>query len=187
MMLYEAGRGIDPGKINVRLNPGTHGQFAVIELAGTSGAALFIMEAADADALIKAAVEAKSLLLTAQHYSPEQMAELNAPVITDSDRTCDQANPDSGAWCHRDGDHAEHRDTNGDTWRTDEPGFKDADAPERCEDEAGESGKSFFCTLNAGHAGLHAQLTPTGAFMAEWGYADGHVHTTAEQPASVTL
>ncbi len=60
------------------------------------------------------------------------------------------------------------------------------DAPARCEDEAEASGQSFFCTLNTGHAGLHAQLTPTGAFMAEWGFADGHVHTTAEQPASVT-
>lgn len=28
-----------------------------------------------------------------------------APVITDSERTCPEVNPGSGAWCHRDGDH----------------------------------------------------------------------------------
>lgn len=41
-----------------------------------------------------------------------------APVITDSERTCQEANPASGAWCHKSGPHAEHRDTDGETWTT---------------------------------------------------------------------
>lgn len=45
-----------------------------------------------------------------------------APVITDSERTCDQSNPASGAWCHRPAPHAEHRDTDGETWTTGEGG-----------------------------------------------------------------
>lgn len=55
----------------------------------------------------------------------------------------------------------------------------------RCEDTSPAGG--FTCTLKLKHEGLHSQLTPTGAFMAEWGYADGHVHTTAgHQPVRVT-
>jgi hypothetical protein len=65
MMLYQSGRGIDPGEICVRLNPGSDdGEFAVIDLTG--GAALFIQSAAEADVLIAAAVEAKRLLLDAE-------------------------------------------------------------------------------------------------------------------------
>lgn len=37
-------------------------------------------------------------------------------VITDSERTCQQANPASGAWCHLPAPHTEHRDTDGETW-----------------------------------------------------------------------
>lgn len=47
----------------------------------------------------------------------EEVAGAEA-VITDSERTCGQANPDSGAWCHKGGSHAEHRDTDGETWTT---------------------------------------------------------------------
>lgn len=50
--------------------------------------------------------------------------EMNAaaPVITDSERDCDERNPDgSGEPCHRGGDHGVHRDSNGDEWRTDLP------------------------------------------------------------------
>jgi hypothetical protein len=90
------------------------------------------------------------------------------------------------------GEHDGHRDADGETWRTDgepgfKPGFKGADAPERCEDEHVRGNESFLCSLNAEHSGLHSALTPTGAFVAEWGYADGHVHTTSgHQPAAVT-
>lgn len=45
-------------------------------------------------------------------------AEMTAPVITDSERTCDQANPASGAWCHLPAPHDDHRDTDGETWTT---------------------------------------------------------------------
>jgi hypothetical protein len=44
-----------------------------------------------------------------------------APVITDSERTCDQANPMTGAWCHLPAPHAGHRDTDGETWALPEP------------------------------------------------------------------
>lgn len=39
-------------------------------------------------------------------------------TIFDSARTCDQMNPATGEWCHRGGEHGEHRDANGDTWPT---------------------------------------------------------------------
>jgi hypothetical protein len=39
-----------------------------------------------------------------------------AGVITDSGRDCDQANPQTGAWCHKSGAHKTHRDTDGATW-----------------------------------------------------------------------
>ncbi len=49
--------------------------------------------------------------------------EMAPPVITDSERTCDERNPDgSGEPCHRGGDHGVHRDTDGEEWRTDGPG-----------------------------------------------------------------
>ena len=77
-----------------------------------------------------------------------------------------------------DGDHRAPGYDEGDpdiTW-SDEP------APERCEDEYAVSGATYYvCTLSPGHQGLHAQLTPTGAFSAEWGFPDGPVHTTAER------
>lgn len=61
----------------------------------------------ECDWLIKAAVEAKRLL------SPV--------IITDSERDCDEVNPE-GHWpCHRGGDHGVHRDANGDEWRSDVP------------------------------------------------------------------
>ena len=78
--------------------------YAVIEMNG--GANLVLTSIDDADALIKAAVEAKRLL--------------DPPVITDSERTCPEVNPDgSGEHCHRGGDHGVHEDANGDEWRTD--------------------------------------------------------------------
>jgi hypothetical protein len=55
-----------------------------------------------------------------------------------------------------------------------------------CPDAYTAPGVEYYCTLKAGHKGLHAQLTSTGAFIAEWGYPDGHVHTTAEIPAVVS-
>lgn len=82
--------------------------FAVINLSEDGVTALVVQSAKEADRLIAAAVEAKRLL--------------DPPVITDSGRDCDQANPVSGAWCHRDGDHGVHRDTDGEEWRTDLPG-----------------------------------------------------------------
>ncbi|HEY5397845.1 MAG TPA: hypothetical protein VIL16_20855 [Trebonia sp.] len=53
-----------------------------------------------------------------------------APVITDSERDCDQAHPETGAWCHRGGDHGVHRDTNGDEWRADGPVTRAEDIPD---------------------------------------------------------
>lgn len=38
--------------------------------------------------------------------------------ITDSERTCDQANPVTGAWCYKPAPHADHYDTDGGTWTT---------------------------------------------------------------------
>jgi len=115
--------------------------------------------------------------------------EVYEPVIPPAERDCDQVNPDgSGEHCYRGGDHGVHRDSNGTEWRTDlgelsaEALYDDEsgeDAPVHC----GDTKEGFVCTLNAGHAGLHSQLTPTGAFDAEWGYPDGHVHTTAEHLA----
>jgi len=45
--------------------------------------------------------------------------ELHAEVITDSERTCPEVNPDGDWPCHRGGDHGVHRDANGGEWRTD--------------------------------------------------------------------
>jgi hypothetical protein len=53
--------------------------------------------------------------------------KLPEPVITDSERTCDQANPGTGAHCHRGGDHGVHRDSDGGEWRTDAPEPEAAD------------------------------------------------------------
>ena len=136
---------------------------------------MHVYSAAEADEMIIAATEAKRLL--------------DPPVIPPAERDCDQVNPDgSGEHCYRGGDHGVHRDSNGTEWRTDlgelsaEALYDDEsgeDAPVHC----GDTKEGFVCTLNAGHAGLHSQLTPTGAFDAEWGYPDGHVHTTAEHLA----
>src|SRR5579859_1545209 len=105
----------------------------------------------------------------------------DAPVITDSGRTCDQANPETGAWCHQSGPHDEHRDTNGDAWAAD-------DEPACCGSERKLfDGPLYQCDLPLGHEGLHSVLTPTGAFIAEWSndVAAG-VHTpSGYQPASV--
>ena len=54
-----------------------------------------------------------------------------APVITDSERDCDERNPDgSGEPCHRGGDHFVHRDSNGDEWRADGPVTRAEDIPD---------------------------------------------------------
>jgi hypothetical protein len=45
--------------------------------------------------------------------------EMDPPVITDSERTCDQKHPQTGDWCHRGGDHGVHQDAYGEEWRTD--------------------------------------------------------------------
>ena len=57
-------------------------------------------------------------------------------AITDSERTCDEANPDSGAHCDREGGHGVHEDANEDRWRTDLSGVQDRYA----DLDAGESG-----------------------------------------------
>lgn len=71
------------------------------------------------DAAAVRAVIAELALLAAEMDPPVPGCDcmIDAP-ITDSERTCDQANPLSGSWCHRGGDHGVHRDTNGDEWRT---------------------------------------------------------------------
>lgn len=61
------------------------------------------------------------------------------------------------------------------------------DEPDICESVYMAPGIDYYCSLDAGHAGLHSQLTTTGAFLAEWGYEDGHVHTiSGHYAASVT-
>lgn len=71
----------------------------------------------------------------------------DAPVITDSERTCQQANPASGAWCHRSGPHAEHRDTDGETWP--------AACGARPYPAGSEGDDGTECVLPAGHDGPH--------------------------------
>lgn len=51
--------------------------------------------------------------------------------------------------------------------------------PAPCPGAYSVPGAEYYCSLDAGHAGLHAQLTATGAFIAEWGFPDGGVHTTS--------
>jgi hypothetical protein len=58
MMLFQTGRGIDPGNLSTRLHSAG---FAEIDLG--NGAELFVNTPEEADALIKAAVTAKDLLL----------------------------------------------------------------------------------------------------------------------------
>ena len=49
-----------PASIGVRLNPGANGPFAVVDFGSTR---IYVESIADADMLIKAAIEARSLLL----------------------------------------------------------------------------------------------------------------------------
>jgi hypothetical protein len=61
-----------------------------------------------------------------------------------------------------------------------------SDEPDICESAYLAPGIDYYCSLDAGHAGLHSQHTSAGAFIAEWGYPDGHVHTTSgHEPVAV--
>ena len=100
----------DPGAVRHRLI----GSFGTLDI-GTPGAGgyahLYFNDAAAIDAVITHLAELKT----------EMLAAVTPPVITDSERTCDQQHPVSGAWCYRDGEHDEHRDTDGETWTTAAP------------------------------------------------------------------
>ena len=123
--------GIPDGELSARMNGCDDGSmFAVIDL-GSSTVELDTPE--DARRLLEAAARivgwyefdgrpheylrlttsthcAVCGLLKSRHPEP-------APVITDSERTCNEVN--GGEHCTRGGDHGVHRDSNGDQWRTD--------------------------------------------------------------------
>lgn len=88
--------------------------FAVIQLDELGHVDLVFNEPEEFDRLIIAASAGKQKLINAraQHdFHPGDgnrcldcgvlRAHHTEPVITDSERTCDQANPESGSWCHR--------------------------------------------------------------------------------------
>lgn len=124
-----------------------------------------------------------------------------APVITDSGRTCDQANPVSRAWCHKSGPHDEHRDTDGETWTTESepaPGcdcMVDADLPDcwvplaenSCGDGVDENGEGIACGLPAGHKRRHEReaLPGMGGGTAFWRNLADPETGDQPQPASV--
>lgn len=110
--------------------------FAVIQLDELGHVDLVFNEPEEFDRLIIAASAGKQKLINARAQHDFHPGDGNRcldcgvlkahhvePVITDSERTCDQANPESGAWCHKSGEHELHRDTNGDEWRTDLPPY----------------------------------------------------------------
>jgi hypothetical protein len=111
--------------------------YAEIQFTDDAGAAILVNNPADCDRLIRAAAEAKRKLMAAvvphafrdgedKHWECRECGvheghHIDAPVITDSERDCDQVNPDGSGWyCYRSGPHTEHRDSNGDTWTTPE-------------------------------------------------------------------
>lgn len=81
-----------------------HGAYGVLKFAWAAN--LYFHAPAEIDAVIAELVALKQ--------------EMDPPVITDSERTCQQVNPDgSGEHCTRGGDHGVCKDSNGDEWRTD--------------------------------------------------------------------
>lgn len=132
-MRFDTSTRVAPGAIIVTVNPGNERPFATIDF--DSSHYLRLHDLADFDEIIKAAVDGKRRLEATLEgelhpFQPDphcycevcgqlKNSDLHAePVITDSGRTCDQANPASGAWCHKSGEHTEHRDTDGETWTT---------------------------------------------------------------------
>jgi len=116
MQIWQPGYQVrDDGDYAVTFNPGNDRPFAIIDLSGDRGTALVIQSPEEADRLIRAAVKAKRLL-DPPVTGCDCMAD--AP-ITDSERTCTEASPVTGAHCHRSGEHTTHRDTDGGTWTTD--------------------------------------------------------------------
>lgn len=112
------------------------------------------------------------------HAEPEAAAGADgwcpASTVTDDDETlhCDR---DRG---HGGSHHAGPLDDGAEVAWSDEPDI--------CESTYLAPGVDYYCSLDAGHPGLHSQLTSAGAFIAEWGYPDGHVHTTSgHEPAAV--
>jgi hypothetical protein len=63
---------------------------------------------------------ARPLKYTVRAAEPEPAADGPGGVPLPAD--CDQANPETGAHCHRGGDHGVHEDTDGVQWRTDTVG-----------------------------------------------------------------
>jgi hypothetical protein len=126
----------DEGEYEVRVNPGDamRDPFAIIALSENSATEICLDDLDDARRLVRAAARALHWLevsVKGEHHlycgkadrcgecGQGEYADIHA-VITDSERDCDQVNPDgSGEHCHRGGDHGVHQDSNGDEWRTD--------------------------------------------------------------------
>ena len=73
MQVHGPSQGVD--EIHVRLNPGSRGAFAVVEIGSVT---IYLETIADADELIKAAATAKDLLIRAA--TPELDAKLSPPA-----------------------------------------------------------------------------------------------------------
>jgi hypothetical protein len=145
------------------------GEFSVLEVGPVR---LYLYTPEECDWLIKAAVEAKELL------AKDETANALCPAFTGPD-----AELDVTLYCDREAGHPGSHHAPGP-----DEGSEVAwsDAPDICESFYLAPGIDYYCTLDAGHAGLHSQLTSAGAFIAEWGYPDGHVHTTSgHKPVAV--
>jgi hypothetical protein len=130
------------GELLTEMNAGGSEPFGCINF-GRDGGYIAVKNDADAERLIRAAhriIAMRHMLGKPHAFAPGDAtagvdkhdcihcgmnatwadhAEPAPPVITDSERTCPEQNPETGAWCHQDGKHAEHLDTDGETWRTD--------------------------------------------------------------------
>lgn len=100
MQMHHRGGEIQPA-IKTGWQPHAGGGFAYLSFNG-GDTELYLYTAAEADALIIAATEAKKLL--------------EPPVIPPAERDCPSQHPETAFWCHKTGPHKTHRDSNGDLW-----------------------------------------------------------------------
>ena len=157
----------DEGEFEVRVNPGDamRDPFAVIALSENSATEICLDDLHDARRLVRVAARALHMLevsVKGEHHQYRddcglcgecgqgRYAAIHAEPVAGSDRTCDEANPDSGAWCHRGGDHGVHEDTDGETWRTDGTEQFISGSP-FCTARQDR----FLCDLPMGHGGDH--------------------------------
>lgn len=113
----------DDGEFDVRLNPGTKsgGPFAIIGLSEDGMTALTIESPADCDRLIKAVIQAKSMLL----------GETAPPVPQGDKPLCGEAKAGvGGVMCTRPADHAggHKHEYSGAYWPRHDGGSEDLDA-----------------------------------------------------------